>query len=269
MKQTKFLFITIAILMVLIMSSCEKVVDLNLGDAPQSLVIEANVYDIIGENYVAISKSKPFNENFGAFETVSGASVIITDNVGNSFVLNELFPGVYNSPTLAGITGRTYYLSVNADGKSISAQSTMPPRVNLDSISQEKIDRPFGNDTVVKYRVFTHFYDTPGYANYYRLKASSKTVRQKRVLVLNDDLIDGDHVIFPIFQTEFEENDTVNVQLLSIEEENYRYFNALSSSQNGEVPGNPETNLNGDENVVGYFAAYAISQRVYIIKPMP
>ncbi len=269
MLKNKFLHTITILIMAFVMSSCEKVVDLKLEDAPQSTVVEAIVHDSIGDNYVIISKSKPFNDNVGGFETVSGASVVISDNTGNSFALNEIRSGVYNSPSLKGIAGRTYFLSINADGKSITAQSVMQARVNLDSLSQEKVNKPFSSDTISEYRIFTHFYDTPGYKNYYRLKASSKTVQQKGVLVLNDNLIEGDHVIFPIFQTNFLENDTVLVQLLSIEEENFRYFNALTSSQNGEVPGNPETNLNGDDNVVGYFAAYAKSQRLYVIQHMP
>lgn len=254
----------------LIFTACEKVVDLDLDDAPQAIVIEAIMHDSIGDNYVIISKSKPFNENTGGFETVSGATVVITDNLGNSFSFVEVLAGVYNSPSLKGIEGRTYVLSVYADGKSITAQSTMPPKINLDSLSHQKINRPFSNpNDPQQYRIFTHFYDRPNFNNYYRIKASSRTVKQKGVLVLNDDLIDGDNVVFPIFQTEFEENDTVSVQLLSIDEVNYRYFNALASSQGGEVPGNPETNLNGAENVVGFFAAYAKSERKFIVTPLP
>lgn len=268
MKTTKVLLFISALFFVF--TSCEKVVDLDLDKAPQALVIEAILHDSIGDNYVIISKSKPFNENTGSFETVSRATVVISDNVGNSYVLNEVVAGVYNSLSLKGVIGRTYTLSVTADGKSVTAQSTMPPRVNLDSLSHEKRDRPFSDpnepDT---YRLFTHFYDTPNYNNYYRIKAFSKTVKQKGVLVLSDDLIDGDQVIFPIFQTEFEEDDTVIVQLLSIDEENYRYFNALVSSQGGEVPGNPETNLSGAENVVGFFTAYAKSERLFVITPLP
>lgn len=254
----------------LVFTSCEKVVDLDLDNAPQALVIEAVMHDSIGDNYVIISKSKPFNENTGGFETISGATVVITDNLGNSFSFIEILAGVYNSPTLKGIEGRTYNLSVYADKKSITAQSTMQPKINLDSLSHEKIDRPFSDpNDPIEYRIYTHFYDTPNFKNYYRIKAFSRTVKQEGVLVLNDDLIDGDHVVFPIFRNEFEENDTVLVQLLSIEEENFRYFNALSSSQGGEVPGNPETNLNGAENVVGFFAAYAKSEQVFLVTPLP
>lgn len=271
MNKLKLNILTIiSICFALVFTSCEKVVDLDLDDAPQALVIEALLHDSIGDNYVIISKSKPFNENTGTFETVSGATVVVTDNFGNSFSFIEVLAGVYNSPTLKGIEGRTYVLSVYADGKSITAQSTMPPKINLDSLSHQKINRPFSDpNDPQQYRIYTHFYDTPNFNNYYRIKASSRTVKQKGVLVLSDNLIDGDNVVFPIFQTEFEENDTVSVQLLSIDEVNYRYFNALASSQGGEVPGNPETNLNGAENVVGFFAAYAKSERKFIVTPLP
>lgn len=268
MHSTKILLLISTL--IFIFSSCEKVVDLDLDQAPQALVIEAIVHDSIGDNYVIISKSKPFNENTGSFETISGATVVITDNIGNSYLLNEIVAGVYSSPTLQGIVGRTYTLSINADGKSVTAQSTMPPKINLDSLSHEKRDNAFADpDEPDTYRIFTHFYDTPSYTNYYRIKAFSRTVQQKGVLVINDDLIEGDNVKLPIFQTEFEENDTITVQLLSIDEENYRYFNALVSSQGGEVPGNPETNLNGAENVVGFFAAYAKSERKIVMNPLP
>lgn len=257
-------------ILLLLFTSCEKIVDLDLDEAPQALVIEAVLHDSIGDNYVIISKSKPFNENTGSFETVSGATVLITDNAGNSYLLNEIAAGVYNNATLKGIEGRTYNLSVATDGKLITATSTMPPRINLDSLSHEKRNRPFSDPNEPEtYRIFTHFYDTPNYTNYYRIKAFSKNVKQKGVLVLNDDIIDGDNVVIPIFQTEFEEGDTVAVQLLSIEEDNFRYFNALEASQGGEVPGNPETNLNGAENVVGFFAAYAKSERFFIVTPLP
>lgn len=268
MKSTKILFFISALLV--IFSSCEKVVDLELDKAPQALVIEAILHDSVGDNYVIISKSKPFNENTGGFETVSGATVVIADNLGNSYVLNEMKSGFYNSPTLQGIVGRTYTLSVNAAGKSVTAQSTMPPKINLDSLSHEKIDNPFKDPNDPDYyRIFMHFYDTPNFTNYYRFKAFSRTVKQQGALVLSDDLINGSTVTYPIFRSKFEASDTVVVQLLSIDEENFRYFNALVASQGGEVPGNPETNLKGAENVVGFFAAYAKSERFFIVTPLP
>ena len=264
----KYTFLFILVIVTIFFTSCEKVVDLDLEKAQQMLVVEAIVYDSLGDNFVKLTKSRPFNDNSMGYETVSGAVVIITDNIGNSFVLTENEPGNYSSLALEGISGRTYLLTVNVNGKTITAQSFMNPKINLDSLSHEKIDHPIGQEEKDKYSVRTYFYDTPNYTNYYRIKAFNNGVQEKGYIVLNDDLADGDHVVFPVFQSDFDEDDIVIVQLLSIDEVNYRYFNAIAYSQSGEVPGNPKTNLVGD-NVVGYFGAYAKSEKSIIITPLP
>lgn len=266
--KPKSLPLFILVIATIFITSCEKVVDLDLDKAKQVLVVEAIVYDSLGDNFVKLTKSRPFNDNSMGYETVSGAIIMITDNLGNSFLLTENEPGNYSSSTLEGISGRTYLLTVNVNGKTITAQSIMNPKVNLDSLSHEKIDHPILLEEKDKYSVRTYFYDTPNFTNYYRIKAFNKGVQEKGYIVLNDDLADGDHVVFPVFQSDFDEWDTVVVQLLSIDEVNYRYFNAIAYSQSGEVPGNPKTNLVG-KNVVGYFGAYAKSERKLIITPLP
>lgn len=250
--------------------SCEKVVELDLGDAEQMLVVEGIVHDSLGDNFVQISKSKPFNDNNGGFEQVSGAIVSISDNSGNNYLLTEIEPGKYNSNTLKGVSGRTYTLQVNIAGKIVYAQSYLPSKVELDSLSYEKINAPFGGSDNEKdqYRVFTHFHDPENVVNYYRFKPFTGSEQSKGFLSLDDRLIEGDDVDFPMFLTEYEEGDTATIQLLSVDEANYRYFNAIDASQNGEVPGNPETNLVG-ENVVGYFGAYAKSEKSLVIIPIP
>lgn len=251
------------------MISCEKVVELDLDDAKQMLVVEAIVHDSLGDNFVKLSKTKPFNDNSVGYETISGALVIVTDNLGNSFTFTEATAGNYNCPTLEGITGRAYFLTVNVSGKVVTAQSVMNPKVNLDSLSHHKIDRPFNDpNEPPEYSIRTYFFDTPNYTNYYRIKAFNKGVQEKGYIVLNDDLLNGGIAVFPVFRVNYAENDTAVIQLLSIDEANFRYFNAIASSQNGEVPGNPETNLVG-EDVVGYFGAYAKSERRLIITPLP
>lgn len=265
-KYISFAFI---IVFSIVLTSCEKVVDLNLQKSNQQLVVEAIVHDSLGDNFVKLTKTRPFNDNTSPLETISGAIIFVNDNAGNSYPFIETAPGNYNCPILQGISGRIYTLMVQVEGKIITAQSTMYPNVNLDSLSQEKVDNPFvTNSDTINYRVKTHFYDTPNFTNYYRIKAFNKGVQEKGYIVLSDNLADGDHVVFPVFLSEFNVDDTVVVQLLSIDEVNFRYFNAIDLSQNGEVPGNPETNLIG-EDVVGYFGAYAKSEKSIVITPEP
>ena len=267
-KQLQF----IAILVIaLITISCVKVVELDLGDAQQMIVVEGIVHDSIGDNFVLLSKSRPFNDNEGGFEKISGASVIISDNFGNNFTLTETELGRYQNSLLEGVVGRKYFLNVIVNGKSFTSESIMPSRVELDSLSYEEINSPFGGDEEgegQEYRVYTHFRDPINVVNYYRVKAYNGEIQEKGFISLDNDLFEGDDVDFPLFLSKFEEGDTAIVQLLSVDEVNYRYFNAIASSQDGEVPGNPESNIEG-ENVVGYFGAYAKSQKsIIIITPL-
>ncbi len=266
-KQLQFIVILVIALLSI---SCEKVVELDLDNAQQMLVVEALVHDSVGDNYVLISKSKSFNDNEGKFEKVSGATVIISDSDGNNFNLSESKTGYYNNQTLKGVPGRTYRLSITVEGKEITAESLMPANVNLDSLSYEESNSPFGDEEDTegkKYRVYTHFMDPLGVENFYRIKAFNGYKQEKGFISLNNDLFEGDDVDFPLFLSKFIVGDTATVQLLSVDEANYRYFNAIESSQEGEVPGNPESNLEG-ENVVGYFGAYAKSQKSIAIYPL-
>ena len=265
----KYIQVSLVIALMLAFISCEKVVELDLEDAQQMIVVEGIVHDSIGDNFVLLSKSRPFNDNDGSFEKISGASVIISDNLGNNFTLSETEPGRYQSVFLKGEPGRRYVLNATINGSVFMAESIMPNRVELDSISYEEVNNPFGGDEEggQKFRVYTHFRDPLNVVNYYRLKAYNGTIQEKGFISLNNDLFEGDDVDFPLFLSEFEEGDTATVQLLSVDETNYRYFNAIESSQEGEVPGNPESNIVG-ENVVGYFGAYAKSQKSIIITPL-
>lgn len=271
--MTKFLkYIQVIFLLVLIVtfSSCEKVVELDLDDAQQMIVIEGIVHDSVGDNFVLLSKSRSFNDNNGSFEKISGASVIISDDFGNNFTLSEVESGRYQNLVLKGEPGRKYRLNVIINGNVFLSESIMPERVELDSLSYEEVNNPFGGNEEgegQKYRVYTHFRDPLNVVNYYRVKAYNGLKQEKGFISLNNDLFEGDDVDFPLFLSEFEEGDTATVQLLSVDEANYRYFNAIESSQEGEVPGNPESNIVG-ENVVGYFGAYAKSQKSIIITPL-
>lgn len=255
----------IAICAVTILTSCEKEIDLDLANSEQLYVVEGIVHDSLGDNYVLISKTRPYNNN-NAIEKVSNANVRIVDNFGNTFTLYEIAPGHYTDSTLQGITNRTYNLIINAQGETITANSQMFPRVNIDSLSYEELTEAFWEDpNIPEYRVRCHFTDPVNTENFYRLKAFLGSEQEDGFLSLNDEFFDGSATYFPIFESTFYQGDSVNIQLLSIDEVNYRYFTALTASQGGQVPGNPITNLNGAD-AVGYFGAYAKSSQNIVIQ---
>lgn len=261
-KHIKSFFFLFPVLVLFI--SCEKEIDLDLDEDEPLFVVEAIVHDSLGDNYVKLSMTKPFKDN-SSVTTITNANIVVKDNYGNIFNLYHTSNGNYTDSALQGVSGRTYNLQININGATISATSTMPERVILDSLSYKEKTEAFWEDpNIPEYSVRCHFSDPANMANYYRFKAFLSGVQEAGFQSLNDDLINGLNTYFPIFESTFYENDSVSVQLLSIDEFSYKYFNALSASQGGQVPGNPDTNLKGAK-AVGYFGAFAKSEKSIII----
>lgn len=264
MKLVKIIFSVIFCSMLLI--SCEKEIDLDLKEADQLFVIEGIVHDSLGDNFVLISKTRPFDNN-GDVEKVSNATVQINDGVGGVFNLTEVasIPGYYTSSSLIGVAGRTYELSVNINGELITAQSFMNPRIEIDSLTYDQ-DPGFGGDEEPGYRILCHFTDPLNVINFYRMKSflGKKKEQMSGYVNWSDDAIDGASTGLPVFNVSYAAGDTATIELLAVDEPNFRYFVGVASSQEGEVPGNPESNLSS-EKAVGYFGAYAKSERSIVI----
>lgn len=255
--------VAFTILTLVFITSCEKEIDLNLDESPQKYVVEGIVHDSLGDNYVIISKTRPFDNN-GAIETVSNANVQIKDNEGNTFNLYETTPGYYTDSTLTGIANRTYFLTINVDGKVVSASSHMNDRVSIDSLTYEFESGMGGHEA--GYRMQCYFTDPINIENFYRLKVFVENEQETGFINFSDEFFDGNSTFYPVRGSSFMVGEQVTIQLLSVDETNYRYFTAISSSQDGDVPGNPSSNLNHDD-FVGYFGAYAKSVKTTIITP--
>ena len=134
----------------------------------------------------------------------------------------------------------------------------MSPRIEIDSLSYDE-EPSFGGDEEPSYGIICHFTDPGDVINFYRMKSFLGVEQIDGYVNWSDDAIDGAATGLPVFNVSYAAGEVARIQLLSVDEPNFRYFVGLASSQEGEVPGNPESNLKG-ENVVGYFGAYAKSE---------
>ena len=81
--------------------------------------------------------------------------------------------------------------------------------------------------------------------------------------MVTDDLVSDENLISTTLQrSTFDEGSTVRVELYSIDEGTYDYFNTLvdvlqSSGMNSATPFNPTSNVSN--NALGYFGAWAVS----------
>ncbi|HEX7413182.1 MAG TPA: DUF4249 family protein, partial [Bacteroidia bacterium] len=120
---------------VLFLTSCTKVINIDLNSANPNIVVDAEITDQPGPYTVNLTQTVNFSDN-NVFPAINGATVVISDNAGNSNTLTETVPGSgnYVTSTLQGTVGRAYSISISYNGKTYTAMSTMPGPVALDSV---------------------------------------------------------------------------------------------------------------------------------------
>ncbi len=250
---------------VLLLASCQKVVDINLNAAAPDIVIEGNITDQPGPYTVKISQSVNFDLP-NVFPPVKGANVMISDNAGNSEMLKETSDGIYTTNTLQGVQGRIYTLVVTANGKTYSAISTMPSEVKIDTL-RSSVSSSFRGGTRIEINVIYH--DPVGIANYYRFVEIINGKTSNNLMLSSDRLFDGGVITHTIRneQDSLYPGDSVKVLLEGIDANVYEYFRELNQIINGSgqqaSPANPLTNLTN--GALGYFAAEAITSKKILI----
>lgn len=254
--------ITAAALVLLGFTSCQEVIEIELKDAEPMIVIEANITDQPGPYQVVISKSVSFSAD-NVFPTVSGATVLIADDAGNSEMLSETAAGTYVTTSFQGVPGRTYTLTVIAEGKTYTAQSYMPQAVTLDSLLVEP-GTGFG-DTI--YYIIPQWQDPVGTGNYYRCIQYQNGERVGAFLyddAFSDGLVNGQPLLN--FEAEFEPGDTIGVDFHCIDKATYQYFYSMEQTANNQTaaPANPLSNF--DNDALGYFSAHTLRTRSVIIQ---
>ncbi len=255
--------------------SCQNVISVDLNKANPQIVIEGKVTDQPGPYTVTISKTGNYFDPVLEFPPVSGAAAIISDKEGNTDTLRETAAGTYITSALRGITGRTYSLTVISEGKTYNGVSFLPRKVFIDSLSATSFHAPGGNKV---YEINITFTDPPETKNYYRVvlhinSLPPDSVADGRYYLYTDKLFNGNTITQEIrFRNDvniIHPGDTLTVDLLSIDEATYNYFNTLKDivGENDRnisaSPANPNTNLSNGS--LGYFSAYAIDSKSIIL----
>jgi hypothetical protein len=264
MKSNLLTIISISTLIITFLSSCEKVIDLELKDSEPVVVIYGDINDQTDNQYVRISRTYSFTEP-NKFNAVTGARVIVTTQAGSVINYSEITPGVYQSPKFRGRTGVSYTLDVTVDGKKFTAVSTMPQKVILDSLNFREVSF-FGNNSL---HLVANFLDPKDIQNQYRyvLSVKSKVVED---VVSEDRFNDGNTVANTIYHelNDLEPGDDIELDLQCIDRNVYRYYYAFGQNL-GEggppvAPANPPSNISN--GALGIFSVHTSSKRIAKVK---
>ncbi|AHM61126.1 hypothetical protein D770_14360 [Flammeovirgaceae bacterium 311] len=250
-----------------LLTACEKVIEVDLNSASPRYVIEGIVTDGTGPHQVRITQTKNFDES-NTFDGIDFAEVIISDNAGNSEILAYAGDGIYQTSTLEGVPGRIYALRASIDGETFTSVSAMPEPAVFDSLYIETFTT-FRDPVKIPYISYS---DTPGLKNYYRHILYINGLRAPSIYINTDERNDGGQLerALPYFRGNEEDRlkagDVVTVELQTIERAVYDYFFSLDQTieQDAATPANPVSNITG--GALGYFSAHSVQSNTVVVE---
>ena len=256
------------ILMGVFLLGCEKEIKLPLDENQSMLVIDAVVTDEAGPYYVKLTKSVAVSDD-SKFPEVANALVIMKDNFGLSDTLKYSNKGLYLTDKIKGEYGNTYFLEVMLDGKKYTAQSTMPNKVPLDSLTINYLT--FFSEA--QYSVIPMYTDPITLGNNYRFIQKINDTLDKTYYIFNDNLNNGKENRRPLNSDadslKVKLNDIVSVEMQCISSPTYLYFYSLRQIRGagpggGTTPTNPPSNIIG--GALGIFSAHTVQRKQIQIK---
>ena len=262
MKNSPYFLLLLALVG---LSSCEKVITLDLNTEGKKVVIEGGVSNQAGPYTVRVSQSADFYQA-GTGEVIPNATVMISDNTGATETLTYAGNSAYQTKTTQGTAGRTYTLRVTANGATYQATSTMPSAVPLDTLTYEA--QALGDI------IYANYTDPAMAGNNYRWVMYVNDKQQGDVFAVNDRLNNGIRTRQALFLAspnapDLTTGDRIRVDMQCIDAPVYDYFFGLgqvlgSGNNQAATPANPSSNLSG--GALGYFSAYSVTTNDLTIK---
>lgn len=252
----------------LMIAGCEKEIDIELKESDPKVVIEGWVTDQPGPYPFKVTKTGAYLGD-GAETMVSGAILVLSDDMGVADTLVETRPGWYESGHIQGIVEHTYTLDAMVDGVHYKATNYLP-RINpILAVGYEY------NDTMVfgaGYYVGLLALEPAGLGDYYQFKYWRNDTAFNSIsdlIVTDDHLVDGQLSPF-LYPYPNRLGDTVVVEVRTLSLQSYDFYLTVFSQGAGaggpfaSVPENLATNF--DNGAFGWFGAAGVRRDTIVIQ---
>lgn len=273
MKQIKYLSLITAITLFI---ACEEVIEIDLNSSNPAVVVEGNIS--IGKTAeVHLSYTHDYFTN-DERQNIEDLVVTLTSNNNETEILEHTFNGVYVGKTVIGKANTTYELVIEIDNQVLTGKSVIPSDFEIVSMKLEEatFNRPMqGASDTASYTLNLVFTDDKEQRNFYMLAMTQNGEEgEYSYLMIDDEFYNQTGSIsYSPMMFQFMENDTVNLQLYSLDRETYSFYTQLSDVTGGDgmqaikgtgTPYNPASNMGDD--ILGYFSAWAIIDSTFIIE---
>lgn len=276
-------YISLFLLALFGLGSCTERIEVELDETFTRLVVEGNLTNDTMEHSVLLTKSSSYFYNQAA-PKVGGASIMITDDLGNSIQLTEKEAGIYTTPNnFFGVIGRTYALQIDLEEEiggstRYEASSKLQEVAPIDSIRME-FNTQFGEDGFWIVKLYA--LDPAAVENYYLFNVYKNgllmTDTLEKVSFTDDKIFDGNYTYgigVSYFNNSYEDQtfkigDSVSLQMGGITKEHYTFLSNMSEATSFQNPlfGGPPANVVGNisDGGFGYFSAYSTTYSTLIL----
>lgn len=241
----KYIF-TITTLLLII--SCEQVIDVPLENANPKLVIEANIKWQLGTDGSLQTVKLSLTNDFYTSEVLpaNGAIVTITNSANTIFNFTQT-PNTpnYICNNFEPVVNETYTLKVIYNGETYSSTSKLlatPPIINI----EQKIVKGIGGKDEIQIKYF--FKDNGNEVNYYLLRVDNPKIKYAEYGSISDEFLQGNEM-FGFYSNEVEKGKTLKLGVQSVTLSHYNYMNKLiniSSQNSGNPFATPPATLRGN-----------------------
>ena len=248
MKYSVLLFFCLNIVL---LSSCEKDIEIDYHQVPSLYVVEASVSNTNMET--RISRTQNMDDNSSKSD-INNAVVVITGDDGSNNQLKYLSNGRYYSSS-RGVPGVTYTITVDIDGEHFTSTSTMQnkPTINSFRVIRKKIATEWFQIGELK------FQDLPNEDNWYFMHIYRNDLGY-RWAVLDDrnDPNQERQQLFTFFREGeggsdvLRDGDDLRIELYTIDQRAYDYLFSMQMMENTGT--NPIPNFSG--GCLGFFSAH-------------
>jgi hypothetical protein len=264
-----------------LVTACDEEYKMKDLQTNSSVVIEGLVTNLPGRQFVKVSRSGDFYAS-GKTERITDATVQIADNAGNTFLYVHNPRGHadsvgYYKPVgpFIGQVGRTYNLTVQADGGTYTASDEMfhiNPIETLEvELDQDQVDDPIDEDFPERiYEVLMTVDEPQETRDYYLFRTYrngeriwSESSEDDAEIYVTDDVLVGGEIKDISIPGYFANGELAGAEIYSLSRPVFIFYRDLSKilANDGGMfdppPANPRSNISN--NALGVFQASAIS----------
>lgn len=264
------------LLLFIVTTSCEDVIDVNVPTENPRLVIDASLNWFKGtignEQEIKLTLTAPYFEN--SVPSATGAQVQVMDTQNNVFLfIEEGMTGIYKNSNFLPQLNKTYYLTIEYNNETYTASETLKSVASIEYVEQNNEGGFSGNETELK----AFYTDPEDEENYYLFEFISDIPVIPSLEVYKDEFVNGNKIFGFYTEEDLSTGDVVIIRNYGVSEQFYNYMFILLQ-QNSEEGGGPfETqpatvrgnciNQNNPENFpLGYFRLSEVDEFIYTVQ---